>query len=115
MSQVIEDIELSIEQARRMVKLGQMAQNLAVNKDFKELVIDGYFRDEAARMTHLYADPNISEEIRAHVHRDIVGPGAFKRYLSGIVQMGNAAAREILEAEETLVEVRQEMEGEVIN
>jgi len=104
----IEEVELSIAEARKMVDRGRTAERLAKNPEFKTLVLDGYFVEEAARLALLYSDPNLSPEIRDHVIRDLAGPGAFKRYLSTIVQFGQMAAREILEAEETLDELREE-------
>lgn len=104
----IEQIELSIEAAKEMVSRGQAAEKLATHPDFKKLVIEGYFKDEAARLAVLSSDPNISEEIRAHVMRDMAGVGAFRRYLSTLVQLGQHAAAEIAEAQETLDEIRAE-------
>jgi hypothetical protein len=104
----IEQIELSISEARKMVEKGRMAEELSTNRLFKKLVLDGYFMEEAARLVHLSSDPNLPENIRTVVMRDINGPGAFKRYLSTLVQMGRMAAQEIRDAEQTLDEIRQE-------
>ena len=108
----IEQVELSIEAAKEMVERGKMAERLADIPEFKKLVLDGYFVDEAARLALLSSDPNLSEDIRGHVMRDLQGVGAFKRYLSTLVQLGRQAAQEIEEAEVTLSEMRaEEMEA----
>jgi len=104
----IEQVELSIEAAQEMVARGRAAERLALVPEFKRLVLDGYFRDEAARLAHLLSDPNISEEIRAHVNRDLLGLGAFKRYLHVLVQLGHRAENEIEEARDALEEMRAE-------
>ena len=109
----IKEVELSIEHAKGMVMRGHMAQRLAANSDFKKLVLEGYFVEEAARLAHLSSDPNIPEEVRAFVMRDLNGVGAFKRYLSAIVQMGLQAETELQEQMETLDEIRSEELGEV--
>jgi hypothetical protein len=108
----IEEVELSIEHARQLVERGQMAERLSRNKEFKTLVLEGYFVNEAARLALLYSDPNVPSEMREHLLRDISAPGCFKRYLSSIVQMGHVAERELREHMETLDEIRAE-DGEV--
>lgn len=104
----IEEIELSIEAAKEMVERGRMADKLATYPEFRKLVLDGYFRDEAARLAHLSSDPNLPEDIRNHVLRDMQGVGAFKRFLMTIRQLGEMAAREIDEAGQALEELRAE-------
>jgi signal transduction protein with GAF and PtsI domain len=88
--------------------LGKSATKLEKNSDFKKTVMQGYFIDEAARLALLVSDPMISPELRAAVMRDIDGVGAFKRYLSFMVQMGQQAERSIEENEQTLQEIREE-------
>jgi len=108
----IKEIEMSIDAAKEIVERGERAMRLSQNPDFKKVVMDGYFVDEAARLVHLYSDPNISEEIRGHVHRDLLGIGAMKRHLSTLVQMGVFAKNEINESREVLDEIRaSEIEG----
>jgi hypothetical protein len=104
----IELVELTIAEAKKIVERGKMAERLSHNPDFKKLVLDGYFVDEAARLVHLSCDPALPENMRNVVVRDMAGPAAFKRYMSAMVQMGRNAAREILEHEETLEELREE-------
>lgn len=104
----IQEIELTIEHAKEIVERGESARRLASNSDFKKLVLDGYFVNEAARLALLHSDPSINEEIREKVLRDLNGPGAFKRYLSTIIQMGDQAIRELPELQEALDEARAE-------
>lgn len=104
----IEQVELTIAEAKKIVDRGKMAEKLSRNPDFKKLVMDGYFVDEAARLVHLSHDPSLPENIRNTVLRDMAGPAAFKRYMSALVLMGQNAEREILEHEETLEELREE-------
>jgi hypothetical protein len=104
----IEELELSIEHAKEIVERGKMAEKLSTIPEFKKLVLDGYFVNEAARLALLYSDSNLSNEGREAVARELNGPGAFKRYLSTMVQMGHIAQRELREHMETLDEVREE-------
>lgn len=104
----IKEIELSIEHAKEIAERGEMAEKLATIPEFKKLILDGYFRDEAARLAHLSSDPALDETSRGHVFRDLSGPGALKRYLSAMVQMGRNARAEINEAYRTMDEIREE-------
>lgn len=104
----IEQIEMSIEEAKKVVERGERAKRLATNPDFKALVLDGYFTEEAARLVHLMSDPTLNDQIRECIQRDMVGIGGFKRYLRTLVQMGDIAAHEIQTSHETLDEIRAE-------
>ena len=104
----VEQIEITIAEARKIVEKGRLAQKLAANPTFKKIVMDGYFVEEASRLTMLYSEPTLPDNIRAAVERDLNGPGAFKRYLSTLVRMGEQAEQEIRDGEQTLEEIREE-------
>ena len=104
----IEQIEMTITEARKVADRGRLAQKLSLQPAFRKLVLEGYFVEEASRLALLSSDPTLPEHIRDAVKRDLNGPGAFKRYLSTIVQMGQMAEQEIRESEETLEEIREE-------
>lgn len=104
----IEMLELGIEDAKNMVKMGEAAKKLTKNGDFKKVIMNGYFVDEAARLALLSSDPNIPENVREFIMRDLNGPGALKRYLQTLTRMGDQAAIEIDEAYETMGELRDE-------
>lgn len=104
----IQELELSIEAAKEMAVRGAKAEKLASNPDFQKIVFDGYFVNEASRLALLYSDPNITEEQREYVHRDLIAIGGFKRYMSTLVQLGQYAANEIAQAEEDLDAIRAE-------
>ena len=108
----IHEVEMSIAAAKEMVERGEMAAKLADNPAFKKIVLDGYFVDEAARLAHLYSDPNMSAEQRGMIKRDLAGIGGFKRYLQTLVRMGQMADDEIREAQFELDAIRAEGDDE---
>lgn len=110
--QDIEQIEISIEHARELVERKNLAIQLADVPAFKKLILEGYFKDEAARLAHLLSDPSLPKEHREFVANDINGPGALKRYMQTIVRMGEQAERDIADAELELDELRAEEEAE---
>lgn len=104
----IQNIEMDIETARKIVRKRDMLNNLRNNPDFKEIFIDGYLREEAARLVGLKADPNMQEpEQQKFVDDSITGIGVFNQYLMVINQMGNQMENSMKSAErmqETLTE-----------
>lgn len=104
----IQEVELSIEQAQKVIAIGDKALKLADNKLFKELVLDGYFVDEAARLAHLSADLTLTAEQRADVFVMIQGIGFFKAYMSMLVRRGDMARRELADYQQTLAELHEE-------
>lgn len=108
----VQELEISIEEARKYVQRGKEALALSDIPEFKRLVLEGYFVEEASRLALLFSDPQLSDEQREYVHRDLIGVGAFKRYLSTIVQQGRIASNEIDSMQDTLEEIRAEEYGE---
>lgn len=104
----IQEVELSIEQAKQVIATGDKALKLADNKLFKELVLEGYLVDEAARLAYLSADLSLTAEQRADVLVMIQAIGFFKAYMSMQVRKGDMARRELAQHEETLTELHAE-------
>ena len=104
-----EQIELDIKNAQAAVDLRDLVLKLNRNPAFRKVVNENYFEKEAARLALLLTDPAIIMNDQATmVHNDIAGVGAFKRYLSILVQMGNQAEDAILNAEAELEDIRAE-------
>lgn len=104
----IQEVELSIEQAKGLIARKDQALKLTDNKDFKALVLQGYFVDEAARLALLSSDPMLDAEQRADVMQGILALGYFKRYMSGIIQFGRMAEGDLKAHTETLSELHSE-------
>lgn len=108
----IETIELSIEEAKKIVAKRDMALKLAGNREFKKLVLEGYLKDEAARLVGISADASVKEHW-GDIHSAINGISHFQQYMRTIKQMGDIAERELAEQVDTLEELRElEAEGE---
>lgn len=106
--QAIEQIELTIEEAQKTVAKAEMARRLSTNRDFQKLVMEDYWVEEAARLTHLFTDPQAPDEVRQSAHNDMIGVGGFKRFMSQTILQGNMAAQAIEDAREDLEYVRSE-------
>lgn len=105
----VERIELTIDQARNTIALMQSLDRLSQNKDFQDIIDNGYFRDEAVRLVHLRSDPQMQEDhMRRNIDEQIMAVGSFRGYLNRILQQGHAAQSAIMEHEQTREELLQE-------
>lgn len=100
----IERIEMTIEEAKRLIALGEKAIDLSKVPLFEEVILKGYFEDEAVRLVHLYSDPNIEGSTKKLIELDMHAIGTLKRYLSTKVQIGRMAQRDLASAQEMLAE-----------
>lgn len=108
----IEEIDLSIEQAKELIELGKALDRLLVGPDFKLVVLDGYFKDEASRVVLMKAEPNMQNPAaQADLDRQIIAIGEFRQYLSNIRWRANQAKMAITDGEA----VREEILAEEIN
>lgn len=101
MANDLEELEKCIEQASNTVKLGDSLKRLSSNREFKQIVLEGYFKDEAVRLVHLKSDSNMqSNETQASILNQINAIGAFSNYLDIILYKANLAEKSIESAEE---------------
>ena len=83
-------------------------ERLLMNKDFKEMILHGFCRDDAARYIQEAGDPLLDDRQRADAMAIAMSSGHLKRYLAITMQMGATAVSSIAEADEALVEARAE-------
>lgn len=109
MNNDIGEIEITIEQARQTIRKGELIRELESYPAFKELIIDGYFRDEASRLVMLKADKEFEPaEKQAKLDRDILGISVLGEYLRTQKLLGSMAEDSLDQHENTLVELREE-------
>lgn len=107
----IEEFELSIAEARKHTDLADALERLAKNKDFKSLILTGYFEEEAVRLVALKAVPQmLGDDMQKKILTSIDGIGALTQYFSMINNVGTQAQIAIDEANEAIVEIGLEEE-----
>lgn len=104
----IEEVEITIAEARKVVEYGAVVRRLIENPDFNKVVTEGYFVEEGARLALLYSDPSMSSEQARMINNDLLGLGAFKRYIQVKLQMASSMAYEMEQQYETLEELHEE-------
>lgn len=102
----VEEIELSLENAKELVERKRQAEKLASNREFKKLVLDGYFKDEAVRLVGLSAEPTVSA-YKEQIFTEIQAISLFQQYLRNVIRLGTLAEAEMVEHEELLEEARE--------
>lgn len=105
----IEAIERDISKARTSVEFGKQLQRLRGNRDFKEVVLNGYFEKEAVRLVHLKAEPHMQDhESQASIVKQIDAIGAFSGFMNAALAKATRAAGAIDDGEAALVEIANE-------
>ena len=105
----IEALEITIEQAKRMVDLMKAVQNLRKNADFIKVIENGYFKEEASRLVLFKADPAMVAQVNQdYISKCIDAIGFLSQYLDAKLQMGTQAERDIVGAQEAREEILQE-------
>ena len=92
----LEALDKQLEQAKATVELGNALERIRSNRDFKKLIIEGYFEREATRLVHLKADANMqSETSQANIIKQMDAIGQLNQYFGTVVQMASLAEKVI--------------------
>lgn len=105
----LDQIEESIKSAKARVAKAEALERLTANADFRMLVADGYLKDNAVRLTHLYGSGSLQEDQRIASERDLHAIGSLNRYFYNIIRDGNQAESDIASAEYTKQELLAEL------
>lgn len=108
----IQQLEASIQHAKTVVDFGATVERLFNNRDFKKVISEGYFEQEAIRLVHLKADPNMQSVAQQEaIVKQMDAIGSLKQYLRTKCHIATQAVRSIAADEETRDELLAE-EGE---
>lgn len=105
----IQEIELSIKEAQKIVDLGAAVQRLASNRDFKKVVMEMYFEKEAVRLVHLKANPAMQDKERQEaIIKEMDAIGSFYQFLRTLEIQAEMARRAIDDGESLREEILAE-------
>jgi len=109
MSNQIKVIEESIRSARKLIELADALERLKSNKDFKTIVMEGYFEKEAVRLVQAKSNPALqSAEMQKSIITQIDSIGNLNLFFSTIVQQASMARKSIDHDEAALEEIAAE-------
>lgn len=107
--QQLSALEREIKEARVHADLGEALINLRSNRDFNKLITDGFLKEQAVRLVHLKADPNMqAPHQQAAIVRDIDAIGVLAEYFNMVRIQAANAVKQITDAEETRAELLAE-------
>jgi hypothetical protein len=105
----LQQLEMSIKQSQEIVDMGDSLERLMNNRDFKKVILDGYFKQEAIRLVHLKTDDNMqSDESQNSIERQMIGIGSVNGYLNTLRIRARMAANSLAADEETRNELLAE-------
>lgn len=105
----VEQIELSKEEAQKVIRLGECMERLVTNPDFDKLIHENYFKEEASRLVLLKAHPNMQDDkAQKDIEHAINAIGHFRQYMMGIRFNARQAICAIQAADEELERIRNE-------
>ena len=94
--ETINAIQKNIKEAKSFVDMGAALERLKSNRDFKALILDGYFEKEAIRLVHLKADPSMqSAASQQSITQQMDAIGAFSQYLDMALRHADQGRKQI--------------------
>jgi len=107
--ETIKQLEQSIENSKKLIETHNALQRLSENRDFKKVISENYFKDEAVRLVHLKASPAMQgEQQQKAILAAMDAIGALFQYFTTIEQQAHIARRSIDEDEATRDEILEE-------
>jgi hypothetical protein len=104
--EVTKALEASIQRAKESVELGKALERLLSNRDFRTVVKEGYFREEAVRLVHLRVDPAMqTPALQDSIVKQMDAIGALSQYFDVLSRQSAMAGRSIESDELTLEEL----------
>jgi hypothetical protein len=105
-------IEQDIKDAKVAIDLGNSLERLRSNREFKKVVLEGYFEKESVRLVLLKADPAMGHpETQGRIHKAIDAIGTLHDYFNAIAVSADSAERSIRANEKELEQLRKEEVG----
>ncbi|WP_225784518.1 hypothetical protein [Xenophilus sp. Marseille-Q4582] len=94
---------------RQLVELGDSLNRLRTNRDFKRVISQAYFKDEAVRLVHLKSDPNMQDaEKQKSIVAQIDAIGSFSAFLNTVMANAAHARRALSESEAMREEILEQ-------
>lgn len=105
----LKELDYRIKAGKKMIDTGAALERLMNNRDFKEVILEGYFREEAIRLVSAKADVAFqSEASQASIIKQIDAIGCVQDYLRLLQRYAAQAEKEVADHEETREEILAE-------
>lgn len=108
-TETIQAIDANINEAKKIADVGESLERLRLNRDFKKVIMEGYFEKEAIRLVHLKADPNMqTPDHQKSIIAQMDAIGSLNQYFHAVYQQANIARKAIVSDEEARDELLAE-------
>jgi hypothetical protein len=105
----LENIEITIDEAKRKIARKEALVRLQKNADFNQLIEKGFLEEHAVRQVLLKAHPGMqADNVQHMLNQQITSIGGFKQYLINIYAEGMQAENSLLEDETTREDLLKE-------
>lgn len=102
----IKELEANIESAKESIELGASLERLFSNRDFKKVVLNGYFKEEAVRLVHLKGAPESqNSDAQMSIVNKIDAISSFSNFLKDIARDAELADKTVSLDEQTRNEI----------
>lgn len=99
----VEQLTSNLEYAIKGIELGEAIQKLAKNPQFKKVILQGYYEEEAQRLVSLLSDPNMQKpEEQQLIINGMRGIGELKTWFNAMLQRAEQLKKLKLDTEQEL-------------
>ena len=103
----LNQLDANIAEAKHFIDIKKSVERLFKNRDFKKVILEYYFKEEAARLV-MAKSSNLSEEQKKLIDNMMYGVGALSNFFDSVLQRGVQAEQALRDDEEAKTAILQE-------
>ena len=103
----LNQLDANIAEAKHFIDIKKSVERLFKNRDFKKVILEFYFKEEAARLV-MAKSSNLNEEQKKLIDCMIYGIGALSNFFDSVHQRGIQAEQALQDDEDAKTEILQE-------
>ena len=103
----LNQLDASMAEAKHFIEIKKSVEKLFRNREFKKVILEYYFKEEAARLV-MAKSSNLNEEQKKLIDCMIYGIGALSNFFDSVHQRGIQAEQALQEDEDAKTEILQE-------
>lgn len=112
-SSQVQEVQLTLDEAKKKVKLGEALERLERNKDFKLVFDEVFFKQESLRQVSLLSCPNHQEPHKqASIIADMRASATVQAFFRLVYRNKEQAEQSVYDSEEQLANIRSLGEDE---
>jgi|TARA_R110000823_G_scaffold181246_2_gene313531 hypothetical protein len=103
----LQELDDNMQDAKHFIDIKDSTLKLFKNKEFKKVVLEYYFKEEAARLVMAKAS-NLNEDQQKLINNMIYGIGALSNFFDAVLTRGTQAEQSYKDDENARTEILQE-------